>query len=111
MDVFHNIWSKVKNLPFELGMDKMTQDEMQKALWTAAQKGDKEKIRMLIVAGADVTAEDDLGRTALNIASQYGQADAYKTLLAAREMQALQKAGITPETQEQPMRKGNAKVA
>lgn len=73
----------------------MTQDEMQKALWFAAQKGDKERIRMLIVAGADVTAQDDLGRTALNIASQYGQADAYKTLLAAREMQELMRAGIS----------------
>lgn len=75
----------------------MTKDEMQKALWFAAQKGDKERIRMLIVAGADVTAEDDMGRTALNIASQYGQADAYKTLLAAREMQELMRAGISQD--------------
>ncbi len=76
-------------------MDTMTQDEMQKALWHAAQKGDKERIRMLVVAGADVMAEDADGRTAMNIASQYGQADAYKTLLAAREMQELMRAGIT----------------
>lgn len=110
MDVFHNIWSRIRNLPFELGMDDMNQDEMQMALWAAAKKGDKEKIRMLIVAGADVTAEDDMGRTALNIASQYGQADAYKTLLAAREMQELQKAGISP-TQNQPLRKGNSQAA
>jgi len=82
-------------------MDKMTQDEMQKALWTAAKNGDKERIRMLVVAGADVTAEDDMGRTAMNIASQYGQADAYKTLLAAREMQELMQAGIASE-REQP---------
>jgi len=88
----------------------MTKDELQKALWTAAQKGDKEKIRMLVVAGADVSAEDDLGRTALNIASQYGQADAYKTLLAAREMQELHQAGITVG-QDMPMRKGNVKAA
>ncbi len=74
----------------------MTPQEMQVALWDAAKKGDKEKIRMLVVAGADVNALDEDGRTALNIASQYGQADAYKTLLAAREMQELMKAGITP---------------
>lgn len=72
----------------------MNANEMQKALWTAAKKGDKEKIRMLVVAGANVMATDEEGRTALNIASQYGQADAYKTLLAAREMQELMKAGI-----------------
>jgi len=76
----------------------MTQDEMQKGLWAAAKKGDKERIRMLIVAGADVTATDEDGRTALNIASQYGQADAYKTLLAAREMQELMRAGISQDT-------------
>ncbi|MCB1537893.1 MAG: ankyrin repeat domain-containing protein [Rhodospirillales bacterium] len=74
----------------------MNQDEIQKALWDAAKKGDREKIRMLVVAGADVTAEDADGRTALHIASQNGQGDAYKTLLAAREMQELMKAGITP---------------
>ena len=78
----------------------MNQNDMQKALWDAAKKGDKEKIRMLVVAGADVTAEDAEGRTALNIASQYGQADAYKTLLAAREMQELMKAGVKDETQD-----------
>lgn len=93
LNLFHNIWSRIQ----EQRIDAMTQDEMQKALWFAAQKGDKERIRMLIVAGADVMAQDDLGRTALNIASQYGQADAYKTLLAAREMQELMKAGITQE--------------
>jgi ankyrin repeat protein len=91
----HNVWSRV----FSKGMDTMKQTDMQKALWDAAKKGDKEKIRMLVVAGADVTAEDEEGRTALNIASQYGQADAYKTLLAAREMQELMKAGVTPAGQ------------
>ena len=89
---FHNIWSKFQ----EWKVEAMTNEELQKALWAAAQKGEKEKIRMLVVAGADVTAEDADGRTALHIASQYGQADAYKTLLAAREMQELMRAGITP---------------
>jgi ankyrin repeat protein len=87
---FHNLIAGIH----EQGTKAMTPNEMQKALWAAAEKGDKEKIRMLVVAGASVTAEDDLGRTALNIASQYGQADAYKTLLAAREMQELMQAGI-----------------
>lgn len=89
----------------------MTQDEMQKALWFAAQKGDKERIRMLIVAGADVNAMDDLGRTALNIASQYGQADAYKTLLAAREMQELMRAGITQDGMRKAPTVGDRKTA
>ena len=74
----------------------MTPQDMQKALWEAARKGDKQKIRMLVVAGADVSATDEEGRNALNIASQYGQADAYKTLLAAREVQDLLKAGMQP---------------
>lgn len=75
----------------------MTPNEMQNALWEAAKKGDKEKIRMLVVAGANVTALDEEGRTALNIASQYGQAEAYRTLLAAREMQELMQAGLATQ--------------
>lgn len=75
----------------------MKQNDMQSALFDAAKKGDKEKIRMLVVAGADVNAKDEEGRTALHVASQYGQADAYKTLLAAREMQELMRAGVTPD--------------
>lgn len=89
----------------------MNQNEMQRALWDAAKKGDKEKIRMLVVAGADVTATDAEGRTALNIASQYGQADAYKTLLAAREMQELMRAGVKPEEAAKPANKYADKAA
>lgn len=80
----------------------MTPNEMQQALWDAAKKGDKEKIRMLVVAGADVNAADEDGRTAMNIASQHGQADAYKTLLAAREMQELMKAGLATNERRAP---------
>jgi len=78
----------------------MNQNDMQKALWEAAQKGDKEKIRVLVVEGADVVVTDELGRTALDIANEYGQLDAIKTLMAAREMQTLMKAGITPGQRE-----------
>lgn len=74
----------------------MTPNDIQQALFLAAKKGDKEKIRMLVVAGADVNAVDEEGRTPLHVASQHGQADAYKTLLAAREMQELMSAGINP---------------
>jgi ankyrin repeat protein len=84
-------------LVFLIGGDKiMNKNDMQKALWLAAKNGDKEKIRMLVVAGADVNALDAEGRTALHIASQHGQADAYKTLLAAREMQAMVQTGLIP---------------
>lgn len=93
LNFFHNIFAKIE----ERKVLSMTQDEMQKALWFAAKSGDKERIRMLVVAGADVNMTDEDGRTALNIASQYGQADAYKTLLAAREMQELMKAGLSAE--------------
>lgn len=87
---FHNLIAGIQ----EQGTTTMTPNEMQSALWEAAKKGDKEKIRMLVAAGVNVTAEDAEGRTALNIASQYGQADAYRTLLAAREMQELMQAGL-----------------
>lgn len=76
---------------YHLGMkapQSLSAGDIQAQLWTAIAKGEKDKVRMMLAAGADVNMLDADGRTALHIASQYGQADIYKTLLSAREMQA-----------------------
>ena len=67
---------------------------LQNDLWRAAREGRTTEVRKLVVAGADVTLRDDQGRTALNIASQYGHAETYRTLMAAREMQNMIHAGL-----------------
>lgn len=70
----------------------------EKTLWMAAQKGDCRAIRLLVMAGVDLEARDGLGRTALNIATQYNQKDAIKTLLAAREMMRMAKLDELPSS-------------
>ncbi|MCB1530537.1 MAG: ankyrin repeat domain-containing protein [Rhodospirillales bacterium] len=72
----------------------MTKEEV---LWRAARRGDCYAIRRLVLDGVDVDARDPQGRTAINIATQYGQAEAHKTLLAAREMRYLASIGDLPE--------------
>jgi hypothetical protein len=69
-----------------------------KDLWLAARKGDCYTIRMLVMQGADLEARDLDGRTAINIATQYNQQEALKTLLAAREMKRMAKMGDLPDT-------------
>lgn len=69
-------------------------DEIQRNLWKAAKEGRTTEIRQMVVQGADVTMRDDQGRTAINIASQYGHAETYRTLMAAREMQSMIHAGL-----------------
>lgn len=64
-------------------------NDIQGQLWEAARKGDTTEIRRLVVLGAKVDQRDENGRTALHIASQYQHDEAYKILLAAREMQTL----------------------
>ena len=66
----------------------------QTQLWTAAQNGDMAQLRMAILNGADLELRDDQERTAMNIASQYGQTEVMKTLLAAKEMNRFEAAGI-----------------
>lgn len=61
----------------------------EKALWHAAKAGDSYAIRLLVMDGVDLDARDTLGRTALNIATQFNQKDAIKTLLAAKEMRRM----------------------
>ena len=74
---------------------KMVKERM---LREAAQSGDCYIIRMLVVDGVDLEARDASGRTALNIATQYNQVQAIKTLLAAKEMRRMAKLGDLPNT-------------
>jgi ankyrin repeat protein len=69
----------------------------QSARWfAAAAKGDTAVLRELIVRGIDIDQRDDQDRTAMNIASQYGQTDVMTTLLAARQMAYLKTIGLDP---------------
>lgn len=67
-------------------------------LWRAAKAGDCGAIRILVMDGVDLDARDEEGRTALNIATQYGQHEVIKTLLAAKEMRSLAVRGVLPDT-------------
>jgi len=67
-------------------------------LWVAARMGDCATIRVLVVEGVDLEARDMDGRTALNIATQYNQKEAQKTLLAAREMRRMAAMGDLPKS-------------
>lgn len=71
----------------------MTKEEV---LWRAAKRGDCYAIRRLVLDGVDIDARDVQGRTAMNIATQYGQMQAHKTLLAAKEMRYLASIGDLP---------------
>lgn len=78
----------------------MDSADLQTELWKAAAEGDQVKIRVLVGMGADVEAEDEEGRTALNIASQKGHSEAYRTLLAARELKTFMKADVLNPAQQ-----------
>lgn len=67
-------------------------------LWAAAKSGDLYTIRLLVMDGVDLEARDSQGRTAINIATQYGRTNALKTLLAAKEMRTMAKLGELPQT-------------
>jgi ankyrin repeat protein len=90
---------------FDVSKIKPKQDEKNnkqamkhKALWMAAQKGDCYALRLLVVDGVDLDMRDDQGRTALNIATQYNQTQAIKTLMAAKEMQRMARLGDLPNS-------------
>ena len=70
----------------------------EKMLREAAKDGDCYIIRNLVMDGVDLEARDASGRTALNIATQYNQKEAIKTLLAARGMRRLAQIGELPDT-------------
>jgi hypothetical protein len=68
------------------------------ALWGAAKTGNCQRIRLLVMEGVDLDARDAQGRTAINIATQYSQHNALKTLLAARELRRMAALGDLPQT-------------
>ena len=70
----------------------------EKALWMAAKEGDCYAIRLLVMDGVDLDARDPQGRTAINIATQYNQKQALKTLLAGKEMRRLANVGDLPQS-------------
>lgn len=69
----------------------------QERLWQAAAAGDKAAIRGLVFDNVDFDARDDEDRTAFNIATQAGHADAARTILAAKEMKAMMALGLTSD--------------
>jgi hypothetical protein len=83
----------------------MTDLIAQNRLWQAAKKGDQMTIRRLVYDDVDFDARDEEDRTAFNIATQYGQHKAAQTILAARQMQAMQKIGLTSESFERFVKK------
>lgn len=70
---------------------------LQEELWTAAKDGDCGAIRRLVMKGVDIEAKDRLGRTAFNIATQYGHSNAAMTILAAKELKFMMELGLDPE--------------
>lgn len=73
------------------------QDALQEKLWAAAEQGDCGAIRRLVMKGVDIEAKDKLGRTAFNIATQYGHSNAAMTILAAKELKYIMALGFEPE--------------
>lgn len=85
-------------------------DPVQRQLWQAAKDGDVSQIRIAIMNGADLHMRDEEDRTASHIASQYGHAEALKTLISAKKMayfaQVERDAGLEPVYQDnRPSRK------
>lgn len=79
-------------------MDKQS-DLNTQALWNAAKQGDAEVLRTLIAKGVDVNVRDKNGWTPLHVATQYGHAEAMRTLIAARSMQSMRKHGLIKQDQ------------
>lgn len=77
----------------------------QEKLFQAAAKGDKAVIRSLAFDEIDFDARDAQDRTAFNIATQYGHHDAAQTILAAKQMKAMQKMGLTSPQFENAIRR------
>jgi len=67
-------------------------------LLAAAQSGDCPTIRKLVMQGVDLEARDGQGRTAMNIATQFGKQEVVATILAAKEMRYMATLGELPAT-------------
>lgn len=63
-------------------------------LWNAARTGDCQTIRLLVADGVDVTIRNEMGMTALHMASQNAHVEAMRTLISAKTMQSMSKAGL-----------------
>lgn len=74
--------------------DNTNSEKQLEKLWNAARTGDCQTIRLLVAEGVDVTARNELGMTALHMASQNSQVEAMRTLIAAKTMQSMSKAGL-----------------
>ncbi len=61
----------------------ITSDKYNTALLSAAEKGELQKIQLLITAGADVNTTNDYGDTPLTLAAWGGHAECVRLLLAA----------------------------
>ncbi len=67
-----------------LAQGKVSREERDYALWTAAQFSDEPAIlKMLLNAGANVNARDGEGRTALSVAEHNGSAEVVRLLKEA----------------------------
>jgi len=67
---------------------------IQEQLWAAAAEGNCAVIRALVMEGADPEARDPEGRTAFNIATQFGRSEAATTILAAQELAKMRRMGL-----------------
>jgi hypothetical protein len=71
--------------------------ERDRALFAAARTGDAAGVRRLLRQGAEATARDERGRSALHEASASGNVDAVRTLIAAgADPGARERSGFTP---------------
>lgn len=75
----------------------MAHPTAQNRLFQAARNGDKAAIRALVFEDVDFDARDDEDRTAFNIATQNGHADAAQTILAAKQLKFMQGLGFTSD--------------
>lgn len=90
----------------------MTVTTAQQRLFDAARKGDKATIRSLVFdENVFFEARDEQGRTAFNIATQFGHADAAQTILAARESRYLRDLGMLSPHVEDTVHQDKSKVA
>ena len=78
-------------------MTHQVEDEVNWVIQKATAKNPRHRYEQVLAFAADLRQAAQLsedGRTALNIASQYGHAKAYQTLMAAKEMAVALESGM-----------------